>query len=484
MIHACLGLGLLLAVLAVGSARGADSPSERPSKPNILFIIIDDLGWTDGGIFGSDLYETPNIDRLRREGLYFSQAYMAAPICTPSRISVMFGRYPARYGINEVPGAMEARKAEHRMTRLIEPECPKFVPYEEVSMADALKDDGYRTIAIGKWHISDEREATDAVPHGFDEQICRVDWEPEGDEKQVRWLTDQTIAYLKEHQDDEKPFFIYLGHYAIHHDYHAPADLVEKYRKKVKPGLRHFNPLYAANLEFLDQNIGRLMQALDDLKLKNDTVVFFTSDNGGRTGNVHFQKATSNEPLRNGKHSLYEGGLRVPLLVRWPGVVKPDTTCNVPVMSMDFLPTLQQIAGGPPLAETDGTSIVPLLEGKSDALKRSSDAFYWYYPYYILKEQYGPFTYSLPAHPIAAVRSGNYKLIEHFEYPELAELYDLEADPGEVTNLADAMPEKVLALRKKIDHWLDHGVQAERPKPNPSFDPKYEGSRMPDPASP
>ena len=443
----------------LGSCSAEAGPAERGPRPNVLFILIDDLGWADAGCLGSDFYETPNIDRLRRQSVWFSDAYMASCVCAPSRASIMTGKYPARFDMNKV-----FMPHKERMTKLIAPRVEKNLPAEEMSIAEALRPAGYATAAIGKWHLGGRGHSQ--RDQGFNTVVKHPKEGKPGDYKNIEHYTDAAIAFMKQNRD--RPFFVYLAHDAMHHDFVASEELIAKYRAKVRPGLTHSNPVYAANLEHLDRGVGRLLGALDDLGLSDKTVVVFTSDNGGRTGQVDYRQCTDNAPLKHGKHTLYEGGIRVPLMVRWPGVVKPNSTCATPVHSNDFLPTLADVAGAPGQARqrVDGVSLVPLLKGAGAFPQRS---LFWYYPYYLHSPvRWRARTICMNGRPCAAVRDGDYKLVEWLEDERYAELYNVREDVGEKTNLADVMPEKAADLRRQLHAWFKH-VNASLPTLRPKY---------------
>ncbi len=455
----------LAGMIGVGLAEQSPaSPTKRVNKPNIVFILVDDLGYSDASCLGSDLYETPYIDRFRREGMYFSHNYAASTVCAPTRASILTGKYPARLGINAV--TWSRRNIESH--RLLEPKSPRYLHTDHISIAKALNAAGYMTACIGKWQL-DGNGCSDCSPrdHGF-KYICeeRTGSSPKDDPKNIKYYTRETINFIKQNKD--KPFYIYLSHDAMHHDYEADDELVDRYRAKIRPGLTHDNPLYAANLEHLDNGIGELVDEIDRMGLRDNTLIMITSDNGGRTGKVHNVIATSNYPLKHGKHTLYEGGIRVPLFVRWPGKVKANSICEVPVHSIDFFPTFTGLAGSPGNSYdiVDGVNISGLFTGKNEIQNRS---LFWYYPRYLD----GPFwwgskTICMNTRPCAAVRQGDYKLLHWFEDDSYAELYDVKKDPAEKTNLSEIMPDKVKQLRTQLYKWLKD-MDAKLPVPNPDY---------------
>jgi arylsulfatase A-like enzyme len=450
-------LALVLLALVVGP-----TPAAAP-RPNVVFILIDDLGWTDLGCYGSDFYLTPHIDQLARDGMRFTQAYSACTVCSPTRAAVLTGKYPARLHVTDwIPGLIPSNP------RLLVPEWTKYLPLEEVSLARVFKSAGYATASIGKWHLG-------GVPyypekHGFDRNVAGTfaaaptrgylaPWNiptlsegREGDYLTDR-LGDEAVRFIEEHK--ATPFFLYLPHFGVHTPIQGRPDLVKKHRARLRPGLGHTNPFYAAMLESVDDSVGRIRAKLAEINLSDRTILVFTSDNGGHI------PTTSNYPLRAGKASCYEGGVRVPLIVHWPGVTAPGSESDVPAMSIDFYPTLLEMAGLPTTAghRPDGESLVPLLRGTG---RPKRDALFWHYPHYQLYQRWG-------TRPYGAVRAGDYRLIEFYD-DRRVELYDLRADIGEQRNLATTMPAKAEELRARLDAWRRE-VGAQMPTANPSYDP-------------
>jgi len=434
-----------------------------PKSPsNVILILADDLGWTDLSCYGSELYETPHIDRLARDGVKFTQAYSACTVCSPTRAAILTGKYPARLHVTDwIPGLPPENP------KLLVPEWTKYLPLEETTMARALRSAGYATASIGKWHLGDEKYYPEK--HGFDVNVAgtsnaaapnyfapyKIATLPEGPAGE--YLTDR-IGHEAERfieQQKDKAFFLYLPHFAVHTPIRGKQDLVQKYRAKKRAALKQTNAVYAAMMESLDDSVGRIRRKLDELKLADRTVLVFASDNGGRV------PTTSNHPLRVGKGSCYEGGTRVPLIVHWPGVTKPGSACDVPVISMDLFPTILEIAGfkGAAQKSLDGISLVPLLR-QGGELKR--DALFWHYPHY-QHYQLGGTT------PYGAIRDGDYKLIEFFDDMRI-ELYNLREDIGEQRNLASQMPAKTDELRARLHAWRKE-VGAQMPSRNPNYDP-------------
>jgi arylsulfatase A len=442
-------VGLGAVSLALPSHPVQSATTDVYKKPNIVFILIDDMGWPDVGCYGSKFHETPNIDRLAGQGMKFTDAYAACPVCSPTRASIMAGQYPARIGITDfIPGHWRPYE------KLIVPENRLQLPLESVTIGEVLKEQGYSTCYIGKWHLGDKGYSPDL--QGFDKVVLGV---KNLNDKQVSGFTDQAIKFIQEKKQES--FFLYLSHHSVHIKLEAPEELVDKYKNKPKPATGVNNPTYAAMVEHMDTNIGRILKKLDDLDLAERTIVIFFSDNGGLreayggyTGKR--QIVSTNAPLRDEKGTLYEGGVRVPLIVRWPGVVKAGTTCSVPVTSVDFYPTILEIVGtgGDSNHVLDGEDILPLLR-QTGSLER--DAIYWHYPHY---------HHSRPA---GAIRQGKWKLIEFYEDGRL-ELYDLVNDIGEKKNLATEMPLKAAQLQQKLTGWR-RSVKAKMPTRNPDYDP-------------
>ncbi|MEW4569103.1 sulfatase [Tautonia sp. JC769] len=438
----------------------AEAAADRP--PNVVVFLIDDLGWTDLSRAGSDLYETPNVDRLAREGMTFTDAYAACTVCSPTRAAVLTGKYPARLRLTDwIHGH------KRPFAKLAIPEWTESLPHDETTMAEALKPLGYASVSIGKWHLGDEPGQW-PTHHGFDHNVAgygrgqppsyfspynipTLEDGPEGEDLTDR-LAEEAVRFIEEHKD--RPFLLYMPHYAVHTPLQAKGKLVEAYREKLTPDLRHTNPIYAAMVRTMDEAIGRVVGVIDELGLAEETLIVFTSDNGGLT----LRDITSNAPLRAGKGSAYEGGVRVPLIVRWPGTVPAETSCDEPVISNDLFATALDVAGADGEADLpDARSLLPLLRDPGATLGR--DALFWHYPHY----------HPGGATPYSAIRAGGWKLIEFFE-DDRVELYHLAEDIGESTDLAATMPEKAAELRDRLDAWRVE-VEAQLPRPNPDYDP-------------
>jgi uncharacterized sulfatase len=438
-------IGMGAAAVAMPPFLSAGASSDK--RPNFVFILIDDMGWSDLGCYGNPFHETPNINRIARQGMRFTDAYAACPVCSPTRASILAGQYPARIGITDfIPGHWRPyEKLRAPINR------QQYLPLESVTLAEALREAGYATACIGKWHLGGGLHSP--RNQGFDEVASGV---ANRNDKQVSGFTDSAIHFITENKN--RPFFLYLSHNTVHIPLEAPQELIDKYEKKPKPDSGVNNPIYAAMVEHLDTNVGRLLTALDELGLAEGTLLVFFSDNGGlrQRFDGKGQTVTTNAPLRDEKGTLYEGGIREPLIVRWPGVVKPGSVCNAPVSSVDFYPTFLEIAGikRHPDHVLDGESLLPLLK-ETGELQR--DAIFWHYPHY---------HHSTPA---GAIRQSDWKLIEFYEDNRL-ELYDLKTDIGERKNLSAEMPQKARELHGKLAAWR-RSVGAEMPTANPDFDP-------------
>jgi arylsulfatase A len=443
-------------VPALSLAVSCSKSQNSNQKPNIVLVVVDDLGWMDLGCYGSTFYETPNIDRLASEGMRFTNAYSACPVCSPTRAALLTGKSPARL---QFTGHITAigRHRHPEKSRIIPPKDQMHIELEEVTIAEALKPAEYTSISIGKWHVGDE-EKYYPTHQGFDENIAgynhgsppayfypyedpEKEWNPniptlhggQEDEYLTDRLTNEAIEFIDRSQAN--PFFLYLPYYAVHTPLQAPDELVKKYEKKLQTDGSQKNAIYAAMVERTDYNVGRLMKKLNDAGLRDNTLVILASDNGG------LSKVTHNLPLREGKGFLYEGGIRVPLIIRKPGIIESGSVCHAPTISHDLYPTiLGFISSSKPGDDIEGNSLMPLLVGKEPVRDRE---LYWYYPHYSPQAK----------QPASAVRDGRYKLI-HLYDPERIELYDLENDLSEHNDLADKMPQKQKKLVAKLDNWI------------------------------
>jgi len=443
-----------LSVLASCVSSSQRRGTKRP--PNIVFILIDDLGFRDLGCYGSKYYETPSIDKLAAEGMVFTGAYANAPNCAPTRACLMSGQYTPRHGVYTV-GSPERGQA--RLRKLIPTANKTNLDTKFVTIAEALKAGGYTSACIGKWHLGNAKPFR-PVDRGFD-VVFRKDrgayFNKEGEYLTDR-LTDEAVKFIEQNRD--KPFFLYLSHHAVHTPIQAKKELIEKYKKKKGDDV-HNNPTYAAMIESTDQSVGAVCDKLNELGLTDNTVVVFFSDNGG------YGNATSMAPLRGSKGMLYEGGIRVPMLARWPGKTKPGSVCDVPVIGLDFYPTFLEMTGAPKPSGhiLDGESIAGLLKGAS-SLKRK--AIFWHFPAYL--ESYNERQWPWRTTPAGAVRQGDWKLIEFFEDGKV-ELYNLKDDIGEKNDLAKTMPAKAKELHRLLVKWRK-SVEAPVPtEKNPRYDP-------------
>ncbi len=457
-------------ILTVVCAALSDVESAEPQqRPNVLFILVDDLGWSDVGYNGRTwVYETPHIDQLARQGMVLTDFYSAGPVCSPTRASIMTGKAPARIGLTKW---------------LYTPENdPPFVthhlPMEEFIVAEALREEGYSTGYFGKWHLGYKAEHWAAhqgfetakggidSPHAW--KLAWPDREPPLPENHTRFfspyhmthlengpdgeflterLTNETIAFIEQHRGGSKsgkPFFAFLSFHTVHTPLQPKPEKIEKYRKKIAAlgldgkqekdrGEKAFqnNAAYAGMVEHMDENVGRLLRRLDELDLRDSTIVIWTSDNGGK-GSV-----TSNLPLRGMKHNLYEGGIRVPTIIRWPDRIAANIRNATPLISTDFYPTILQLTGNAPRNEQhlDGVSFADLLLGDRDSIER--DALYWHYPH---------------SRNEAAIRAGRYKLLHRFKTGRV-ELYDLKTDLGEQQDLSERKPELTARLLAQLKQW-------------------------------
>ncbi len=444
--------------------------------PNIIIILADDMGYSDLSCYGSKYHRTPHIDQFAKQGMRFTQGYASCPVCSPSRAGLLTGHYPARIHLTDwLPG-----RTDRPAQALNRPIIVQHLPEKEVTLAEALKKAGYVTGHIGKWHLGNPGSYPE--DHGFDLNIGGTMngspphryFSPYGTKKNIlpnlenapanEYITDrlnqEAIRFIEKNQ--KKPFFLYLAHFAVHIPLNARKELIAKY-KPGKPGSQG-NPIYAAMMENLDGGIGKVLQRLDELKLAENTIVIFTSDNGGL--NVlegPDTPSTSNAPLREGKGYLYEGGIREPFIFRWPKVIPANSVCNTPICNLDLFPTLLVAAEAitPEKANTisDGVNILPLLQNGDSAQKSQSRDFFWHYPHY--SNQGGK--------PGCAIRSGDYKLIEFFE-DQRRELFDLKNDPGEIRNLSEEKPELVKELTAKLQNWRK-SIGAQEMTPNPNYLP-------------
>ena len=441
------------------------------TQPNIVFILADDLGYTDLGCFGSGYYETPNIDKLAGQGAKLT-CHHHCQNCTPTRAALMSGQVGARTGVYTV-GGIDRFDWQSRPLRPVENVTQ--LPLDRDTIAQQLKKAGYATGMFGKWHIG-QNGPYHPSKRGFDEAVVTMgkhfnfETSPPMDYPKGQYLadflTDKAVDFIG--RNKAKPFFLYLPHFGVHSPHDAKPELVAKFKNK-KPVGGHGNPVYAAMIASVDESVGRVMRALQDHQLADNTVLVFVSDNGGVGGYVREgikadgKDITDNAPLRSGKGSLYEGGTRVPLIVRWPGVVKAGGSVSVPTIHVDVYPTLLEIAKAPkPRQVLDGQSLVPLLRDSEAKLGR--EAIYQHFPGYLGS---GPGKWRTT--PVSTVQAGDWKLMEFLEDGHL-ELYNLGDDLGESRNLAGAMPEKAAELRLKLLAWRKE-VKAPMPGKNQAGKP-------------
>lgn len=446
-------------------------PLLQAAKPNILFILADDLGWRDLGCYGSTFHETPHLDKLAGQGLRFTQAYTAGAVCSPTRGSIMTGKVPPRTGVTDyIPGLTSAGR------RLVTRPTNKQLALEEVTVAEALKQGGYQTFYAGKWHLGDQ--GFEPQDQGF--EVVVPDASLGRDWRGGQRLSEAAVKFLDEH-DAKRPFFMFLGYHEPHTPILEYPDHIARFREKAaklaggdqhrrerdgQTRLEQDDPAYASEVAGLDGFVGSVLDKLERNGLTENTIVIFFSDNGGLSTKAS-PGPTSNEPLRSGKGWLYEGGIRVPLIVRAPGRTKAGSTTDTPVISTDFYPTLLALAGLPaqPAQHRDGIDISALLSGAAVPLR---DALYWHYPHY----------HGSTWAPGGAMREGDWKLIEFFDEGN-AELYNLKADISETQNLAATNPERLKSMQSKLAAWrAETGAYMPMPGETPVSDKsKKKGKR-------
>jgi len=455
---------ILLTALTI-SGQAADR------RPNLVFFLADDLGWTGLRCFGSDLYETPNLDLLAKQGVKFTDAYSACTVCSPSRAAIMTGKYPARLHLTDFIAGQNRPFA-----KLTIPEWQKWLRRDEITIAEALSHGGYKTAHVGKWHLErKDRDSADYQPvnHGFDRQVLKPAskgyflTKTAGNFKKGDYTTDYLAAEAAKIVDAWKsdPFFLYFAFHVPHTPIQGKKELIDAYATKTRPDAKHRNPTYAAMVQSMDEAVGTVLDAVKRNGLADDTVVIFTSDNGGLTQRYGKPDGfTDNHPLRRGKGSAYEGGVRVPTIARWPGVTPANATCAEPVIGIDFYPTLLEIAGITGDAghnrTVDGLSLVPLFKNPKSRLKR--DAIYWHYPHY----------HAGGDSPYNAVRARDWRLVQFYEDGTEA-LYNLKDDIGETRNVAEQNAAIAAKLRNQLDTWRI-AVGAQMLMPNPDHDPARE----------
>ncbi|QDU81074.1 Arylsulfatase [Polystyrenella longa] len=457
-----VALSLFVSHLLVSDSLFAQDDQKQTAPPNVILFLADDMGWRDLACYGNEFHETPNIDQLAADGIRFTDAYAACPVCSPTRASILTGNYPATINLTDfIPGHYRP------FAKLTVPEFNQQLPDTQETLAEIMKSANYQTGSFGKWHLGGQGSLP--PDHGF------TDWVVSGGRhfypnfrtnpgRKIEdgtyladFLTSEAERFLEENQD--RPFFLYLPHYAVHIPLEAKKELIKKYEDKQKPAYGVNNPIYAAMVEHLDQSVGRLTQKLEELDLAENTIFIFYSDNGGlfKRFDGNGPDVMSNEPLRAEKGTLYEGGVRVPFIVRWPGKVQAGTESAAPVCSVDLLPTIVEMTGqsNQQKKQTDGVSLASLILKQEPLAERS---LYWHYPHYHHCD------------PSGSIRSGRYKLIEDFQEGRL-ELYDLETDLGEIHNLAEEKPELAATMQQQLADWRAI-VGANMPVKNPGWNPK------------
>ena len=448
-----------------GAISRLDAAAAQP-RWNILFVLMDDLGWRDLGPYGNRFIDTPNLNRFAEQSVRFTNAYAACPVCSPTRASIMTGKYPARLHLTDwIPGRKQWPTA-----KLLTPAFNQFLPVEDKTLAEIVSPRGYRTAAIGKWHLGGEGHLP--TDRGFSRNVAGTGagsppsyfgplelpgLKLEPGEFLTRRLTYEGIRFMT--ADKSTPFFLYQAHFTVHIPLQAPEDVIAKYRKRDTGDV---NPVYCAMVESADDSMGQLMKALDESGQAGNTIVMFFSDNGGvRYQATQPKPITNNSPLRAGKGHLFEGGIREPLMIRWPGITRPGTVIDTPVSSIDFLPTICEVVRSQ-TEKVDGRSLLPLLRGN----KMPERPLFWHYPHY--SDQGGK--------PAGAVRLGDWKLIEFYEDGWL-ELFNLAADPGEQRNLVRRERAKAKMLHNLLADWRS-SVDAVMPSPNPQYDPARSGEGL------
>jgi len=447
--------------------------SLRSDKPNIVFVLADDLGWADVGFNGAAFYETPNIDRLAAKGMRFSDAYPGASNCMPSRATIMTGTYIVRTQM-WTPGSKakgDIEKMKFLVPRKGDSKGDGVLPSAEVldsyftTIAEVLKPAGYTSAHLGKWHLGNDS-------HGFDLNDTNglggaIDKKFYGNIDVAETLTDRAIRFIEDESDN--PFFLYLCHWDVHTPIRARPKVVEKYKRKLKSKNwdRDWNPIYAAMLEAVDTSVGRIHGALENSGIANNTLFVFTSDNGGHT-------VTFNRPLRGAKGAFYEGGIRVPTFAVWPDAIAAGSICKTPITGVDYLPTFAELANAdlPKSQPVDGRSIIPLLRGERALEER---AIFWHYPLYLQGNGYnlvrpihGTDTLYWRATPSSVIRKGDWKLIQYFESGEV-ELFNVASDPSETKELSKAHPEKAGDLLKELKRWQTNTNAVIPSVANPDF---------------
>lgn len=484
---------LILATgIGVISCNRQSNDKALPMRPNIVLIVSDDMGWKDLGCYGNPVHETPNIDKLAEDGVLFTNAYAAAPVCTPTRASIQTGKYPARLHITVWS---ENARGEHGIRegqKLVPAASIPDLPLEEKTIAEALKANGYNTAHVGKWHLGESMFYPEN--QGFDVNVAGGSWGMpttfffpyegpfgEGERRYIpdversgsgggRYfenregefltdrLTDEAIRILEDGVYANAPLFLSLNFYNVHTPIEAPDSLVNYYKQKIEELGAECNPIYAAMNHIVDRNVGRILETIRKLEIDENTIVIFTSDNGGYLGPYRGMNVADNSPLRSGKGSLYEGGIRMPLIIKFPGMSKEGTVCNTPVITNDFYPTFCEFAGiDTDTLRYDGLSLVPLIQNPASYFARED--LFWHFPHYYTTTT-----------PVSAVRHKEWKLLKYYEDNRL-ELYNLEKDIGERNNLSLEYADITARMVNKLDDWLKE-TNASFPSVNPDFSGK------------
>jgi arylsulfatase A-like enzyme len=452
--------------------------SNEDLKPNVLFINVDDLGWRDVGFMGNKWFDTPNLDQFAGEGMVFTQAYATASNCAPSRACLMTGQYTPRHGILTVS---DPARGDERTRKLIPAPNREDLREQVMTLGGLFQEAGYITGTFGKWHLGPE-----PLNQGFNINvgggrpgapgkggyfapytIPNIEDGPKGEYLTER-LTDEVINFITRNKD--KPFFAYLPFYTVHTPLQPKEELFKKYKNK-EDILHNKQAKYGAMVEAMDMNVGRVLKALDNLGLRENTIVVFTSDNGG------IRSVSPQDPLRAGKGSYFEGGIRVPMVIRWPGKVESGAETAHPTINLDFFPTFRDILGVNVEKDLDGESLLPVLSGKPVKNERP---LFWHFPIYL--QAYNPNDDDgrdplFRTRPGSAIRKGKWKLHEYFEDNKIL-LYDLESDLGERKNVADDHPEVVEELYVLLNDWRGKLNAPVTLKPNPAYDPTYENDEI------
>lgn len=470
-IISAIGFGVVVMVLTA-----CNTISDKAKvKPNVVFILVDDLGWKDVGCFGSDFYQTPNVNKLAQSGVRFLNGYAACTVCSPTRASIMTGKYPARLNCTDwIEGHVKP------YAKLKVPDWTMYMDTSEVTLAEVFKQNGYATAHIGKWHLGEDslywpdNQGFDVNIGGYSKGSPNRNkqlgsngyFAPFGnprlkdlpnDEYLTERLANEACQYIQAHRD--QPFFLNFWLYSVHTPLQAKQDKIDKYMTLVDSASYQKNPVYAAMIEHMDDAVGRIVNELEQAGILDNTIIVFTSDNGGLVGNKR-NMVTNNYPLREGKGHMYEGGVRVPNIIVAPGLIKGSITCQTPMISMDYYPTLLELTGlklpSSLNKNMDGINLMPIIKGEKT---NERAAIFWHYPHY----------HNQGAKPYSAVRKGDWKLIRLFE-DEIYELYNLKSDTSEMNNLIDVHPEKVRELQSLLFEWY-HEVDARFASYNPNYLP-------------